>query len=71
MKDKTESGEKNMSPTNHSPQPNGTEDNTPGTPKRVRGTGSIFTMPNSSIKWVKYHRNGIPLREEVATAPRS
>lgn len=63
MKDKLELVEKNTPPIDNSHLPHGTEGNTPKTPKRARGTGSIFTMPNSSIKWVKYHRNGIPVRE--------
>lgn len=32
-------------------------------PKRARGTGSIFTMKGSDILWIKYHKNGVPVRE--------
>jgi integrase len=31
--------------------------------KRPRGTGSIFTMKGSDILWIKYHKNGVPVRE--------
>lgn len=31
--------------------------------KRLRGTGSVFKMKNSAIWWIKYHRNGVPVRE--------
>ena len=36
--------------------------------KRPRGTGSIIRMPNSTILWVKYHKNGKPIRESAHTA---
>jgi integrase len=35
--------------------------------KRPRGTGSIFNMPNSAVLWIKYHRNGKPIRESTHT----
>ena len=35
--------------------------------KRPRGTGSIFHMPNSTILWIKYHKNGKPIRESAHT----
>jgi integrase len=35
--------------------------------KRPRGTGSIFHMSNSTILWVKYHKNGKPIRESAHT----
>jgi hypothetical protein len=36
--------------------------------KRPRGTGSIFRMNNSNMLWVKYYRNGKPIRESAHTA---
>ena len=36
--------------------------------KRPRGTGSILRMKGSSVLWIKYHRNGIPIRESAHTA---
>ena len=35
--------------------------------KRPRGTGSIFEMKGSNILWIKYHRNGKPVRESSHT----
>jgi integrase len=35
--------------------------------KRPRGTGSILRMKGSSVLWIKYHRNGIPVRESAHT----
>ncbi len=35
--------------------------------KRPRGTGSILHMPHSTILWVKYHKNGKPIRESAHT----
>jgi integrase len=36
--------------------------------KRLRGTGSIFRMNESNMLWVKYYRNGKPIRESAHTA---
>jgi integrase len=36
--------------------------------KRPRGTGSIFRMNNSNMLWVKYYRNGKPIRESAHTS---
>ncbi|MGD1082115.1 MAG: site-specific integrase [Candidatus Sulfotelmatobacter sp.] len=30
---------------------------------RPRGTGSVYSIKGSSVYWVKYYRNGIPIRE--------
>jgi integrase len=30
---------------------------------RPRGTGSVYRIKGSSIYWVKYYRNGVPIRE--------
>jgi len=35
--------------------------------KRPRGTGSILRMKGSSALWIKYHRNGKPIRESAHT----
>jgi len=35
----------------------------PEKPKRARGSGSIFTTKGSDILWIKYHKNGVPIRE--------
>lgn len=35
--------------------------------KRPRGTGSILRMKRSSVLWIKYHRNGVPIRESAHT----
>jgi hypothetical protein len=35
--------------------------------KRPRGTGSVFRMKSSSVLWIKYHRNGKPIRESAHT----
>jgi integrase len=35
--------------------------------KRPRGTGSVLRMKGSSILWIKYHRNGKPIRESAHT----
>jgi integrase len=35
--------------------------------KRPRGTGSILRMKGSSALWIKYHRNGKPVRESTHT----
>jgi len=35
--------------------------------KRPRGTGSILRMNGSSVLWIKYHRNGKPIRESAHT----
>ena len=35
--------------------------------KRPRGTGSILRMKGSSVLWIKYHRNGKPVRESAHT----
>jgi integrase len=35
--------------------------------KRPRGTGSILRMKGSAVLWIKYHRNGIPIRESAHT----
>jgi integrase len=35
--------------------------------KRPRGTGSIFRMNDSNMLWVKYYRNGKPIRESTRT----
>jgi integrase len=35
--------------------------------KRPRGTGSILRMHGSNVLWVKYHRNGKPIRESAHT----
>lgn len=35
--------------------------------KRPRGTGSILTMKGSAVLWIKYHRNGVPVRESAHT----
>ena len=35
--------------------------------RRPRGTGSVFTMKGSKNFWIKYHRNGIPIRESART----
>lgn len=32
-------------------------------PRRPKGTGCIFQMKGSPFYWIKYHRNGIPIRE--------
>jgi integrase len=36
--------------------------------KRPRGTGSVLRMKGSSVLWIKYHRNGKPIRESAHTA---
>ena len=35
--------------------------------KRPRGTGSILRMNGSNVLWIKYHRNGKPIRESAHT----
>ena len=35
--------------------------------KRPRGTGSVFRMRGSNVLWIKYHRNGKPIRESAHT----
>lgn len=35
--------------------------------KRPRGTGSVLRMKGSSVLWIKYHRNGKPVRESAHT----
>jgi len=35
--------------------------------KRPRGTGSVLRMRGSSVLWIKYHRNGKPVRESAHT----
>jgi len=35
--------------------------------KRPRGTGSILRMKGSAVLWIKYHRNGVPVRESAQT----
>jgi integrase len=35
--------------------------------KRPRGTGSILRMKGSTALWIKYHRNGKPIRESAHT----
>jgi len=35
--------------------------------KRPRGTGSILRMNGSTVLWIKYHRNGKPIRESAHT----
>ncbi len=35
--------------------------------KRPRGTGSVLRMKGSSVLWIKYHRNGKPIRESART----
>ncbi len=35
--------------------------------KRPRGTGSILRMKGSAALWIKYHRNGTPIRESAHT----
>jgi integrase len=35
--------------------------------KRPRGTGSILRMNGSNVLWIKYHRNGKPIRESART----
>lgn len=35
--------------------------------KRPRGTGSIVQMSHSKILWIKYHKNGKPIRESAHT----
>ena len=35
--------------------------------KRPRGTGSIFEMKGSNVLWIKYYRNGKPVRESSHT----
>jgi integrase len=35
--------------------------------KRPRGTGSVFNMKGSNSLWIKYHRNGKPIRESACT----
>jgi integrase len=67
MNKNPESGEQNI-PARNDSNPTSSilkliEGNPAKTPKRARGTGSIFTMPRSSIRWIKYHRNGVPMRE--------
>jgi len=38
-----------------------------GQMKRTRGTGSIFRMKGSANYWIKYYRNGKPIRESADT----
>jgi hypothetical protein len=38
--------------------------------KRPRGSGSIFEMKGSGVLWIKYHRNGKPIRESSHTTQR-
>jgi integrase len=35
--------------------------------KRPRGTGSVLRMKGSTVLWIKYHRNGKPVRESAHT----
>jgi integrase len=35
--------------------------------KRPRGTGSVFQMKGGKTLWIKYHRNGKPIRESART----
>jgi integrase len=35
--------------------------------KRPRGTGSILRMNGGNVLWIKYHRNGKPIRESAHT----
>jgi integrase len=30
---------------------------------RPRGTGSVYSIKGSSVLWIKYYRNGVPIRE--------
>src|SRR5205823_8448255 len=39
------------------------EENSTDVVKRDRGTGSIYRMKGSAMVWVKYYRNGVPMRE--------
>jgi integrase len=36
--------------------------------KRPRGTGRIYQQKDSSIWWIKFHRNGKPFRESTGTS---
>jgi hypothetical protein len=35
--------------------------------RRPRGTGSVLRMNGSNVLWIKYHRNGKPIRETAHT----
>jgi integrase len=35
--------------------------------RRPRGTGSVLRMNGSNVLWIKYHRNGKPIRESAHT----
>src|ERR1035437_6721380 len=36
--------------------------------KRPRGTGSVFQLKGRTTWWIKYHRNGKPVRESSGSA---
>ncbi len=38
--------------------------------KRPRGTGSVYPMKGSAVWWIKYYRNGAPVRESSHTEKR-
>jgi integrase len=37
---------------------------------RPRGTGSVYMQVGSAVWWIKYHRNGVPIRESAHTTER-
>jgi integrase len=37
------------------------------TSKRPNGTGCVYQRPDSTVWWIKYHRNGKPYRESAKT----
>src|ERR1700704_3005272 len=36
--------------------------------QRPRGTGSIYSIKGSSVLWIKYYRNGVPIRESSGSS---
>ena len=35
---------------------------------RPRGTGSIYSIKGSNVLWIKYYRNGVPIRESSGSS---
>lgn len=35
---------------------------------RPRGTGSVYSIKGSSVLWIKYYRNGVPIRESSGSS---